>query len=101
MNTRRDTISDTQITLACFSLLVITAILYLYFLNVSVVHVVMRKEAAQEIQTLHTEIAALETAFIESQHTIAKRIADLNGYSVESSKIFITRSETSLVLRDN
>ncbi len=88
-------------TYICLSLLVLSVFAYLYFLNVSVVHVVMRKEATQEQNRLRTEIAMLETSYIEAQHKIANKIADLEGYSTETDKVFITRGETGLVLRDN
>jgi hypothetical protein len=88
-------------TYFCLIVLVCSIAAYLYFLNVSVVHVVMRKEATQEQNRLRTEIAMLETSYIEAQHKIADRIADLEGYSTETDKIFITRGETGLVLRDN
>ena len=74
---------------------------YLYFLNLSVVHVVMRKEVLAEQNQLRTEIAALETSYIEAQHKIAGRIAHLDGYSIDTAKIFVTRGQESLVLRDN
>ena len=83
------------------TLLMMAIAAYLYFLNVSVINVVMRKEASQEQNRLRTEIAMLETSYIQAQHTIADRIASLDGYSVDNEKIFITRGETSLVLRDN
>jgi hypothetical protein len=94
-------ISTSQQTAICITLLVLAVTAYLYFLNVSVINVVMRKEASQRQNTLRTEIAELETSYIEAQHTIADRIASLEGYSVDNEKIFITRGETSLVLRDN
>ena len=75
---------------------------YLYFLNLSVVHVVMRKEAAQEENQLRTEIAMLETSYINSQHKIADRIATVEGYNnVETEKVFVTRGASSLVLRND
>lgn len=101
MNTRRETIKESRITIACFVLLFAVLVAYLYFLNMSVVHVVMRKEASQDISALKTEIAVLETSFIEAQHIIANRIATLEGYDTDSAKVFVTRGETSLVLRDN
>lgn len=101
MNIRRETIRESQITLACFCLLVTSVIAYLYFLNMSVVHVVMRKEASQDISQLKTEIAVLETSYIEAQHIIANRIASVEGYNIDTEKIFVTRGDTSLVLRDN
>ncbi len=101
MNISRETIKESRITIACFVLLVGTLVAYLYFLNMSVVHVVMRKEASQDISALKTEIAVLETSFIEAQHIIANRIATLEGYDTDTAKVFVTRGETSLVLRDN
>ena len=101
MSKSRDTIKESRVTIGCLCLLVFSFVAYLYFLNISVVHVVMRKEASHDINELKTEIAVLETAFIESQHTIASRIATLDGFSIESKKIFVTRGDTSLVLRDN
>ena len=101
MNMRSLALNSSQQTLLCLCLLVAAVSSYLYFLNVSVVHVVMRKEATQEQNRLRTEIAMLETTYIEAQHEIADRIATLNGYNVDTEKVFITRGETSLVLRDN
>ncbi|MEK7638787.1 MAG: hypothetical protein AAB388_01360 [Patescibacteria group bacterium] len=101
MNKSRDHITRQRQTLASVGLLVTVIVLYIYFLNISVVHVVMRKEAAKSVNELQTEIAILESAFIESQHTVAARIATLEGYNLESEKIFITRGDTSLVLREN
>ncbi len=94
-------LEETQQSMLLFTLLAIAVGAYLYFLNVSVVHVVMRKEILQEQNQLRTEIAQLETSYIEAQHKIANRIADLHGYSVDTPKIFVTRGESSLVLRDN
>ena len=101
MKKSRDTNKNSRNTFICATLLVASVVAYVYYLNVSVVHVVMRQEITQDINHLHTEIATLETAFIEAQHTVASRIATLEGYSTDSAKIFITRGETSLVLRDN
>ena len=76
------------------SLLVISTFLYLYFLNVSVVHVVMRKEADQSYNQLQAEIALLETDYIAAQHTIAERIVALEGYQRQAPKIFVSRTNT-------
>jgi hypothetical protein len=61
----------------------------------------MRKETLAEQNQIRTEIAALETSYIEAQHKIASRIAHLDGYSIDTAKIFVTRGQESLVLRDN
>lgn len=94
-------LQESQQTMTLLALLAVAVGVYLYFLNVSVVHVVMRKELLQEQNQLRTEIAELETSYIEAQHKIANRIADLDGYSIDTPKIFVTRGESSLVLRDN
>ena len=96
-----DTPHNTTPILIGMGLLVCGIISYLYFLNLSVVHVVMRKEATQEQSVLRAEIAMLETKYIEAQHAIAARIATLEGYNTETEKIFVTRGETSLVLNTN
>ena len=85
----------------CVTLLVVAVFAYLYFLNVSVVHVVMRKEATQEENQLRTEIATLETSYIDAQHKISNKIADAEGYDTHSEKIFVTRDSDSLVLGNN
>jgi len=100
MNKSREKISYSKTTLSCLLLLVASVVLYLYFLNMSVVHVVMRTEFTQEKNELRTEIAMLEARYIESQHTIAARISSLQGYETDVAKIFVSREPASLVLRD-
>jgi hypothetical protein len=94
-------LESTKQTMLLLILLGVCVASYLYFLNLSVVHVVMRKEIIQEQNHLRTEIASLETSYIEAQHKIASRIATVDGYTIDTPKIFVTRGETSLVLRDN
>ena len=98
MKTSRDYKKEYKITLACLGLLVSAAAAYLYFLNVSVVHVVMRQDAAVEIKELQTEISILESEYIEAQHTIAARIAVLDGYNTNTQKIFVARTDVGFVL---
>ena len=102
MNTRRDsTTINLSITYALIVSIVIMVVLYLYFLNLSVVHVIMRKEATQEVNHLRTEIAMLETEYITAQHTIASQMGSLAQFTTEAEKVFVHRAESSLVLRDN
>ena len=58
----------------------------------------MRQEAASDIKSLQTDIAILESAYIEAQHTISSRIALLDGYSTETEKIFVSRDSVNFVL---
>ena len=98
MNTRRETISYSKTTIGCFGLLVVSVFLYLYFLNMSVVEVVLRTQYTQEKNQLNTEIALLEAQYIETQHTIAAKIATLQGYDTDVEKIFVSGAASSLVL---
>lgn len=101
MNTRRATIKSSNATFLCLTLLVLTVVSYLYFLNMSVVQVVMRTEYIQEQNKISAEIAMLEARYIESQHKVATRIASLDGYNTEIEKIFVSRKQDSLVLGGN
>lgn len=97
----RETLTYSKVTLTCFSLLVAAIVAYLYFLNMSVVQVVMRTEHVQKQRDLNAEIAMLESKYIESQHKIAARIASLDGYDTAVTKVFVSREQASLVLRNN
>ncbi|MFN3188723.1 MAG: hypothetical protein ACK42D_04260 [Candidatus Paceibacteria bacterium] len=72
-------------------------VLYMYLLTMSVVHVVMRKEATQDLRALETEIAALETDFMLAQHVVSTAIVDNQQYTETSEKIFVNRSRSIAV----
>jgi hypothetical protein len=72
-------------------------VLYMYLLTMSVVHVVMRKEATQDLQALESEIAALETDFMLAQHVVSTAIVDNQQYTQTSEKIFVSRSASMAV----
>jgi hypothetical protein len=80
--------------------MLLSVVAYLYFLNVSVVHVVMRQDAATEIKSLETEIAILESKYIDAQHTVASRIGTVTDYNTDTEKIFVSRDNARLVLRN-
>lgn len=73
-------------------------VLYMYFLSASVIHVVMRKEVDKEIVALGSTLSELETEFIEAQHSVSEDIASAKGFTHTDHKIFIDRSQTTLVL---
>lgn len=100
MKKSRDTIAYSKLSLGTFCTLMGLVFCYLYFLNLSVVEVVLRTEYAQQQNELRTEIALLEARYIEAQHTIAERIASLEGYDTDVAKIFVSREAASLVLRE-
>ena len=98
MTKSRDTITYSPFTIICVGLVFGAIAAYLYFLNLSVVEVVMRTELKQEQQLLNTEIAELESRYIMAQHKIAAQVATLDGYSTDIPKIFVSRTETQFVL---
>jgi hypothetical protein len=96
---REITIQSIPWVIPAISLLVFAVFTYLYFLNASVVHVVMREGAVQEVSELHSRIATLETKLIAAQHTISARIANVDDYSDATQKIYLNREPASLVVR--
>lgn len=89
--------------LACLSLMslcVALFALYIYFVSASIVHVVMRKEINHDLIVLNTEISQLESEYIDAQHQVSNEIASLQGYKATPEKIFIDRTQKSLVLSD-
>lgn len=81
-------------------MLISGVVAYMYFLSVSVVHVVMRKDALQQVTQLRSEIAYLESSYIEANHIISTRVATADGFTEIKDKIFISASpDQNLVLR--
>jgi hypothetical protein len=74
--------------------------LYMYFLSMSVVHVVLRKEVVQKVATIESDIAMLEASYIDAQHKVSNKIAALENFTENDTKIFVSRSEATLVLSD-
>lgn len=94
----RETIKYSPVTIACAVMLVIAVAAYLYFLNMSVVQVVMRTEAAQDRYLLNAEIALLESDYIVAQHEIASRIATNMDFDNDMEKIFVSAGSNKVVL---
>lgn len=87
------------ITSICVGLFLVSIILYMYFLSLSVMHVVMRKEAIHHLNELRSEIARLESSYIEARHQISTQVATVSGFTENENKIFISQAEQGLVLR--
>lgn len=75
--------------------------LYMYFVGMSVVHVVMNKEAAQQLSTLRSDISELETAYIDAQHSLSTEVALQHGFVPQENKVFIVSSDSSVVVSRN
>jgi len=82
-------------------LLCVVLSLYMYFVSASVVHVVMRKEVDQQITAVGSYVSELEANYIEAQHSVSAEIASRQGYTLTKDKIFIDRSQATLVLSRN
>jgi hypothetical protein len=61
----------------------------------------MRKEADQEAAQLRADIAILEHQYIAAKHTIATRVATLEGFDREVDKIFVTRPASANLAQNN
>ena len=79
-------------------LLLVLVVLYMYFLTMSVVQVVLRKESNQDKRKLESEIAMYEADYIEAQHKVSERIATTNMLAENNDKIFIERQPSPLVM---
>jgi hypothetical protein len=101
MKKSREKIKPSNVTTLACGALVAMVVLYLYFLNMSVVEVVVRTEFIQTQNDLNTEIALLESEFIQAKHQVSAKLASLEGYEDESLKIFVERGAPSLVLGSN
>ena len=101
MTKSRDTNTYSKATAGCVALLIGMIFLYLYFLNLSVIQVVLRTEFTSQQSELRTEIALLESDYIQAQHEIAARIGELEGYDKDITKVFVSRADVqNLAVRD-
>lgn len=99
MSKSRETISYSPYTLGLLALIGVGLVAYLYFLNLSVVHVVIRKEIMLELQNTKNQIALLETEYISAQHKIAANMAAVSEFQEDQTKVFVMRGATpNLVL---
>ncbi len=74
---------------------------YMYFVSQSVMHVVLRKEADTQLVELAASVSQLEAAYIEEQHSVSSDIASMRGFVLAEDKIFIDKSDDTLVLLQN
>jgi len=99
MTKSRETISYSPYTLGLLVLIGLGLVGYLYFLNLSVVHVVIRKEVMQDLQDTKNQIALLETEYISAQHKIAANMAEVSKFQEGQTKVFVMRdASANLVL---
>lgn len=91
---------EKRYVLAAGMLLLVLAAAYMYCVSATVLHVVVRKETNQSMSELNSRIAQLESEYIAAQHAVSDTVASLPGFVESPDKIFIQRSDTTLVVRD-
>ena len=75
---------------------------YIYFVSISVAHVVIRKEIDEQIASLSTTVSQLEASYIDIQHLVSAEIATHSGYIAVAEKVFIDKDNSdTLVLNQN
>ncbi len=96
---RKNKIAREHCLVACaFSVLVFLAFVYMYLLSSTVAHVVIQKEINFEKNSLYSEISMLESEYITKQHSLSSGFASLDGFVEAGDKIFIDKTDASLVL---
>lgn len=92
---------ESRLFYIALSLCLVVVSAYVYFLSLSVVHVVMRKEIDADIRELNTMVSELEASYIEKQHAVSSDIATMKGFVMADKKVFIDKGEDTLVLSRN
>lgn len=78
------------------SLLVVLAILYSYFVMLSVSHVVVREETLLENEALASEVANLEQSYLAQSVRITEDAALAHGFTRGNKQTFVARSAVAL-----
>lgn len=91
-------ISGKRVVFVLTGLMLALALLYIYFLFMSVVHVVIRTEIQHDVKAVASEIGEYERTYIASQHHVSQQLAVKTGYVAISEKDFIDRTQPHLVL---
>ena len=91
--------TEQRLFFSALSLLLLLFSLYIYFISVSVIHVVARKELEREIAQVHSRIGDLESAYITAKQAVAPTTIAQYGFLVAPSrKIYVEKAPTNLVL---
>ena len=96
-------LSDQRLRHCVQALLATTLVLfalYIYFLSAAVVHVVIREDVEHSLQTLRSDITALESDYIAAQHSVSNRISSFAGFEEITNKVFIDRAAPALVMNN-
>ncbi|OGG86028.1 hypothetical protein A2392_00995 [Candidatus Kaiserbacteria bacterium RIFOXYB1_FULL_46_14] len=72
---------------------------YMYFLSVSVIHVVISRENEEKMHRVSAEIATLEATYMEKKIEIASEVVGQSGYVTAIKKVFVNRDQSSVVTK--
>lgn len=73
-------------------------LLYVYFVNQTVMHVVARENAEQAISNLSAEVGSMELAYIAVRNEITLSYAEENGFNASEHTAFVARQDTATQL---
>lgn len=78
------------------ALLIISAVLYSYFVMLSVSHVVIREEIMHETEKLASDVAKLESQYLARSVTITEETALAHGFKRGGKQTFVERGAVTL-----
>lgn len=93
-------IDQVKIVWALIALIILFIGLYIYFVNVTILHTAHRQHIEEEITDTKSQISQLELDFIETNRMITKEYAINLGFEETNSVVFITRADSRLTLNE-
>lgn len=91
---------DGAIVYLLLTMFFVLLLLYTYFVTTAVMHVAMRVETESAMAKVHSELSELESSLMFAQHRISEEVASLEGYTEVSTRTYVDRRGSSLVLRE-
>jgi hypothetical protein len=79
------------------SLLLIFAVLYVYFVMASIVHAAARQELIGKVATLQTDVSGLETEYLSKTQGVTEAYAHELGFVTANRETFIERQSVATV----
>lgn len=83
---------QTRIIGALFGVACILAGMYVYFVNVTVHNVVARREIERDMVAVATEVAVLESHYIDLKSNVTLVLAEERGFAQASKERFVSRA---------
>lgn len=74
--------------------------LYVYFVNVTILHTAQRQDLEEVISDTKSKISQLELSFIENNRSVTKDTARELGFTEVASVVFLKRGDTRLTFNE-